>query len=103
MTPILAFLFFYLTRLTVEQKLTDQYYSSIPYSNLPCPYCSFYHTIKNGSTHHGKPKKQCKDCGRQFVINPSQNQISEETKQLIDKLLLERISLRGIVGVTEVS
>jgi transposase-like protein len=27
------------------------------------PKCGSYHTIKNGSTHNGKPKRQCKDCG----------------------------------------
>jgi 5'-deoxynucleotidase YfbR-like HD superfamily hydrolase len=27
--------------------------------------------IKNGSIHNGKPKRQCKECGRQFVINPT--------------------------------
>ena len=68
-----------------------------------CPKCGSYHTIKNGSTHNGKPKRQCKDCGRQFVINPTNKTVSDETKQLIDKLLLERISLRGIARVTGVS
>ncbi|MCA2631681.1 MAG: IS1 family transposase, partial [Microcystis sp. M20BS1] len=48
--------------------------------------------IKNGSIHNGKPKRQCKECGRQFVINPTNKTVSDETKQLIDKLLLERIS-----------
>lgn len=69
----------------------------------PCPKCGSFHSIKNGSTHNGKPKRQCKVCGRQFVINPSHKTVSPETKQLIDKLLLERISLRGIQRVTEVS
>ncbi|MEY3220792.1 MAG: hypothetical protein RIT27_2149, partial [Pseudomonadota bacterium] len=41
----------------------------------------------------GKQKYQCKACKRQFVQNPKSNKISEETKQLIDKLLLEKISL----------
>ncbi len=72
-------------------------------SLLPCPRCGSYHTIKNGSTHNGKPKRQCKDCGRQFVINPNNQTISTEKKQLINKLLLERISLRGIARVTGVS
>ncbi|REJ51618.1 MAG: IS1 family transposase [Microcystis aeruginosa DA14] len=57
-----------------------------------CPKCGSYHTIKNGSTHNGKPKRQCKECGRHFVINPTNKTVSDETKQLIDKLLLERIS-----------
>jgi transposase-like protein len=69
----------------------------------PCPKCGSYHSIKNGSTHNGKPKRQCKSCGRQFVINSSHKTISLQTKQLIDKLLLERISLRGIQRVTGVS
>ena len=42
-------------------------------------------------------------CGRQFVINPTNKTVSDETKQLIDKLLLERISLRVIARVTGVS
>ena len=42
-------------------------------------------------------------CGQPFVINPTNKTVSDETKQLIDKLLLERISLRGIARVTGVS
>jgi insertion element IS1 protein InsB len=52
---------------------------------------------------NGKPKNPCKDCGRQFVIALSQNQVSEKTKQLIDQLLLEQISWRGIARVTGLS
>ena len=37
------------------------------------------------------------------MVNPSKQPISQETKQLIDQLLLERISLRGIARVTGVS
>jgi hypothetical protein len=37
------------------------------------------------------------------VINPTNKTVSDETKQLIDKLLLERISLRGIARVIGVS
>jgi hypothetical protein len=37
------------------------------------------------------------------VINPTNKTVSDETKQLIDQLLLERISLRGIARVTGVS
>nr|CAO88697.1 unnamed protein product [Microcystis aeruginosa PCC 7806] len=78
--------------------------NKIPPSPLfPCPNCGSHHTIKNGSIHNGKPKRQCKECGRQFVINPTNKTVSDETKQLIDKLLLERISLRGIARVTGVS
>jgi len=37
------------------------------------------------------------------VINPTNKTVSDQTKQLIDKLLLERISLRVIARVTGVS
>ena len=59
--------------------------------------------IRNGRIHNGKPKFACKECGRQVVEKPQQHRISDETKALIDKLLLERVSLAGIVRVTGVS
>ena len=45
----------------------------------------------------------CKECGRQFVENPQYRVISDETKSLIDKLLLEKLPLAGIARVTGVS
>jgi transposase-like protein len=42
---------------------------------MKCPSCDSDNVIKNGSTHNGKPKRQCNDCGRQFVINPQPNKI----------------------------
>ena len=59
--------------------------------------------MKNGTIHSGKPKWKCKDCQRQFVATPAQRRITDDIKQTIDKLLLERISLAGIVRVTGVS
>ena len=54
-------------------------------------------------TDNGTPKFACKECGRQFVEKPHKRWISQETKALIDNLLLERVSLAGIVRVTGVS
>ncbi len=68
-----------------------------------CPKWGSCHTLKNGSTHNGKPKRQGKDCGQPLVINPSNKTVSNETKKLIALLLLERISRRGIARVTGVS
>ena len=68
-----------------------------------CPDCGSNNCVKNGSIHNGKPKNQCNSCGRQFVDDPENVPISEETKELIDKLLLEKIPLAGIVRVTGVS
>ena len=51
----------------------------------------------------GTPKFLCKGCGRQFVERPKKPPISQETKALIDRLLLERVPLAGIARVTRVS
>jgi len=48
-------------------------------------------------------KHKCKVCGRQFVENPKKGRISDETKELIDKLLLEKLPLAAIARVTGVS
>ena len=57
---------------------------------------------RNGHIHTGKQNHRCKLCGRAFVLNPENQVITEEQRALIERLLLERISLRGIcraVGV----
>lgn len=69
----------------------------------PCPRCQSKNVIKNGSIPSGKPKFACKDCKRQFVEKSRQRIIPVETRALVDKLLLERVSLAGIVRVTGVS
>jgi insertion element IS1 protein InsB len=70
---------------------------------MQCPRCQSERIIKNGRIHTGKPKWMCKDCNRQFVAEPKWRRISDETKALIDKLLLEKSSLAGIARVTGVS
>ncbi len=70
---------------------------------MTCIQCGSEEVIKNGSIHNGKQKFMCKKCGRQFVENPQNIIISQETKDLIDKLLLERMALAAIVRVTGVS
>ena len=68
-----------------------------------CPKCASTNFKKNGHIHNGKQNNQCRDCGREFVLTPENRIISEETKELTKKMLLERISLRGICRVTGVS
>jgi insertion element IS1 protein InsB len=68
-----------------------------------CPQCQSPKYKKNGHIHNGKQNHQCKDCGRQFVECFEHYRVSEDTRDLIERLLVERISLRGIcraVGVT---
>jgi hypothetical protein len=67
-----------------------------------CPRCQSPKYQKNGHIHNGKQNHQCQDCGRQFVDRFEQNRISDDTRTLIERLLVERMSLRGIcraVGV----
>jgi insertion element IS1 protein InsB len=67
-----------------------------------CPQCGSTWYKKNGHTHTGKQNHRCKMCGRAFVRSPENFLITEEQRTLIERLLLERISLRGIcraVGV----
>ena len=66
--------------------------------------CGSMNTIKNGSIHNGKPKCQCNECGRQFVIDPQESSVHQWKKDIIDRLLLEKIPLAGIaraIGVSE--
>jgi len=74
--------------------------SEIP---LTCPRCQSNWVVKNGFIHNGNQNFKCKDCGRQFVQDPQNKVIGQETKDLVDKLLLEKIPLAGIARVTGVS
>ena len=67
-----------------------------------CPRCGSIWYKRNGHIHTGKQNHRCKLCGRAFVQLPENPAITEEQRALIERLLLERISLRGIcraVGV----
>ena len=71
---------------------------------MNCPKCNSEYILKNGRTRSGKQNFKCRDGGRQFVITPRHQPISSATKELIDRrLLLEKISLAGIVRATGVS
>jgi hypothetical protein len=58
---------------------------------------------RNGHIHTGKQNHLCKTCGRQFVEQSNQILVSDAQKSIVDKLLLEKISLAGISPVAEVS
>lgn len=75
----------------------------MPVNPITCPRCQSNHVVKNGKIHNGQQNFKCKGCGRQFVQNPTKKVIGQETRDLIDKLLLERLSLAGIARATGVS
>ncbi len=68
-----------------------------------CPNCHSERTVKYGHIHNGKQRFKSHECGRQFVENPEKIIINQEKRELIDRLLLERISLAGIARVAQVS
>ncbi|MBB5378394.1 transposase-like protein [Deinococcus metalli] len=69
----------------------------------PCTACGGVYTVKNGHAHTGRQRYLCRVCGHQFTIHPPHHRISAETEELVDRLLSERISHRGICRVTGVS
>ncbi len=68
-----------------------------------CPRCASSQTVKNGHIHNGKQRFKCHECGRQFIEHPSKTVIHQDTRALIDRFLLERVSLAGIARAAQVS
>ncbi len=68
-----------------------------------CPTCTSVRIVKNGRIHNGKQRFLGRECGRQFIQKPTKKVIENGVRELIDRLLLERVSLAGIARVAEVS
>jgi insertion element IS1 protein InsB len=67
-----------------------------------CPQWGSRWYKKNGHIHPGKQPHRGKLGGRAFVLLPANRLITDEQRSLVERLLLQRISLRGIcraVGV----
>ena len=67
-----------------------------------CPDCYSHKIKKNGRTYYGKQNHQCKICSRQFVLN-NNHTVKADRRDRIKKALKERISLRGICRIFDVS
>ena len=68
-----------------------------------CPRCEETDYKKNGKAHRGKQNYHCRRCGREFIRDLDRDPVSPEQQELVKKLLLERLSLRGICRVVGVS
>jgi len=68
-----------------------------------CPRCGSEEVSRNGQTRHRKQNYKCRECGRQFVLNPTWKAITKEQQELMSRMLLERISQAGIARVLQVS
>ena len=70
---------------------------------INCPNCYSEKIVKNGHIHNGKQRFKCNKCNLQFVENPQKILINQDKRELIDRLLLEKISLAGIARAVKVS
>lgn len=68
-----------------------------------CPKCGSNWVKKNGNTRHNQQRYLCKICTYQYSEHPTNKQISARELTIINNLLLERISLRGICRSVDVS
>src|SRR5512143_1369492 len=68
-----------------------------------CPPCSAKQFKKNGHLYNGKQNHRCKACSCQFGLDAENRLITEEDRALIERLLRERLSLRGICRAVGVS
>jgi transposase-like protein len=68
-----------------------------------CPACGSDRYKTNGHTRHGKQHHQCNACERQCVATPEDRHMADEQRTLIEYLVRERISLRGICRAVGVS
>jgi transposase len=65
--------------------------------HVTCPYCEQAEpVIKAGFTDSGTQRARCKDCKKTFAINPKSKAVTPEKEALIESLLEERITMRGI-------
>ena len=74
---------------------------SRPDAQLALPTVRIIAHEKNDHTHYRKQNYRCKSCGRQFVRDSQR--VDGDTRALVKKQLLERLSLRGICRVTGLS
>src|SRR5262249_29584629 len=68
-----------------------------------CPVCGSTQYKKNGHSRHGKQNHQCRACARQFVAVANARHITDAQRTMVEHLLFERISLRGICRAVGVS
>lgn len=69
-----------------------------------CPYCLSTNIIKKGfNKKQTKRRYGCKNCSKRYVEGGKDYFINQQKVELIDRLLLERLSLRGICRAVKVS
>ena len=67
-----------------------------------CPRCGSQHVVRNGHDYKGSQKFHCKACGGYGTLQ-AQTGYSADTRRLVQRVVLERLSLRGIERALHVS
>ncbi|WP_445301437.1 IS1/IS1595 family N-terminal zinc-binding domain-containing protein [Microcoleus sp. Pol10D4] len=57
-----------------------------------CPNCGCEEVSRNGQTRHGKQNYKCRECGRQFVLNPAWKAITKEQQEASPELMVISLS-----------
>ena len=70
---------------------------------MECSNCKSELLKKNGHTRHGKQNYRCLECGKQTTENAESNLIPDQTKELVRRTLLEKVSLNGICRIFNIS
>jgi transposase-like protein len=65
--------------------------------------CHATHVVRNGKSQSGSPHFLCRGCGRRFVAAPKKGPVPEERRDLVRRLLCERLSLLSITRAAGVS
>jgi len=59
--------------------------------HICCPQCGSAGVVRYGKAASGRQKYKCRDCNRQFVPDPGNRRIDEETKRVVLQLLTEGV------------
>ena len=70
-------------------------------TTICCRHCESAALVKNGNTRAQSPRAKCKDCGKTFAIEPKSRAVTPEKEALIERLLEERTTIRGICRAAE--
>src|SRR4051812_16242775 len=74
-----------------------------PASAPACPRCGATHVVRNGPNASGTQTYRCRGCGRRFVADPKKGPVPGDRRELVERLLGERMAVRAIARVTGLS
>lgn len=86
-----------------KKKSSRELYLKCVKKKLNCPYCLGTNLSRKGFSRNGKQRYKCQECKKRIVLHGRQYFVSSEQVAIIGRLLLERISLRGICRAMQVS